>query len=354
MKLYLCNTPYQIIVAMQIALSVNRNQKNLILITDTVPAAEKVAANLKKTGGFFKAFAVKTKGISWKENMFQFPVCFKYDSILKKQLEESGIYGLLSEVDEYYFANVSGFAASLGLYLRRKKKNRKFSMYEDGVSSYSGIYEDAVRYRIHNENPVKRIRFAVFPSILKNVDRYYVFSPELMVWKCPYNVTPIPSIKKNIEEIRSALNSAFDYYSLSDSYEEKVIFFEESYVEDGIPVNDLEIVHHLEEKYGKNNIFIKSHPRVSVNRFQKQGFKTNSNTSVPWEVIALNKDLDSKVLVTMTSTAVVNSYFLFQTQAEMIFEYEALRNESNKRIVWTIEVIDRLKELFPEKFTNII
>ena len=169
-----------------------------------------------------------------------------------------------------------------------------------------------------------------------------------MTWNCK-KCKQIESISDNKAEITKTLNAIFNYNSIHDKYDEKVIFFEESYVADGIIVNDIELVECLAKIYGKENIIVKIHPRNPENRFKKLGYKTNVDTNIPWEVIALNIDLDTKILVSMTSTAVVSSFLLFHSNAKMIMEYKYFSID-NERLSKTIEVIEKIKEVFPDRF----
>ena len=66
---------------------------------------------------------------------------------------------------------------------------------------------------------------------------------------------------------------------------------------------------------GKDNIIVKVHPRNPENRFAKLGFKTNKNTSVPWEIIASNIDIENKVLITMFSQSVITPDILMNKKS---------------------------------------
>ena len=67
------------------------------------------------------------------------------------------------------------------------------------------------------------------------------------------------------------------------------------------------MVNKIAEVVGKENIFVKIHPRNKVNRFQKLGYVTNQNTEIPWEIIALNIPISEKVLLTIASGSALTS-----------------------------------------------
>lgn len=346
--IYLSNTPYQLIVAIQISITRNRNKKNIFLIGDTIPDAINIIKRMKKCQGFEKSYVINYKNSSWKEAMFHFPMSIFTTSKMKKTFNEPLILHYIKEAEEIFFSNVAGFTTAFVAFSQSINTNLKLSMFEDGVSSYSRIYEKSFNICSNSNNLFQQAFRIFFKPILTKVDNFFLFSPELLVWNCNCTVKKIQSITDNIKEIRKLLNIVFDYNSLKDSYEEKVIFFEESYIEDGMFVPDLEIVEKVIKKYGKSNVFIKAHPRVRNDRFLIRGIKKNIDTAIPWEVIAINKDIDKKILITMTSTAVVNSYLLLGSNANLIFEYEKLKIENNERILFTIEVIEKLEAIHPE------
>jgi hypothetical protein len=119
-------------------------------------------------------------------------------------------------------------------------------------------------------------------------------------------------------ELVTRLNRVFGYEESKDSYDRKIIFFEESYFADGYDVDDVACVERLAEICGKDNIMIKIHPRNKENRFRGLGYKTNENTFIPWEVIALNLDLTQKVLITIASGSAMTSLMNMGVKPERV------------------------------------
>ena len=60
-NLFLCNTPYQVIVATQIATSKYENNINDIIVTDKIADYESLYENIKKSGVFNKVTIWKIK-----------------------------------------------------------------------------------------------------------------------------------------------------------------------------------------------------------------------------------------------------------------------------------------------------
>ena len=79
---------------------------------------------------------------------------------------------------------------------------------------------------------------------------------------------------------------------------------------------------------GKNNMFIKTHPRSPNNRFIERGYNTNLNSSIPWEVICLNTDLSKTVLITLSSQSVFTPMFLLNKKTTSIIMFNMLNDKS--------------------------
>ena len=72
---------------------------------------------------------------------------------------------------------------------------------------------------------------------------------------------------------------------------------------------------------GKENIIVKIHPRNRINRFAEIGYTTNLNTSIPWEVVALNSDLQNCCLVTVFSQSAVLPFILLGKKTKSVLLY---------------------------------
>ena len=105
-------------------------------------------------------------------------------------------------------------------------------------------------------------------------------------------------------EYTQILNQFWNYNKESN-LKGKIIFLEESFYVDGRGNRDLEIINDIMKySYGRE-ILVKLHPRTRDNRFRKLGLSVYENTSVPWELLALNGDLDDTILVCVGSGAIL-------------------------------------------------
>ena len=348
--IYICSTLYQIIVAMQIQLCYYNSEKADIILTDSIKSSELLSRKISNTGFFDNVFTI-SKYKSCFNNVKQ--IIVKDPSNLIEKIEGSN-YPLIKEnrYKNILFANVNSQCLALAIWLRKKNKYANASMFEDGVATYSSIFGSVIAPK-KEKSLYKRIKRKFVYSIFDDLQDFFVFQPLIMLWKPNASIKEIPPIEKTKRTLQPLINSIFNYDELSDSYSEKVIFFEESYRADGINVNDLEIISLLEGIYGVENVLIKTHPRNSSEIFEARGNRTNKDKQIPWEVIAMNKAFSGKVLVSMTSTAVINSFFLFDLPVTYVMEYSALRSVTNDRVQATIKVIDKINQVYPNKFISI-
>lgn len=345
-----CNTHYQVLVAIQLKLTVYNDSEFDIIITDIVSNAANVVEMLRKIGIFSKVMHVKVAHMSFTGfTINDLNVFFKkaMDNDINNVLTEKNRY------KEYLFSNIGGYGTRLGRYVKKYSPKVKFSMFEDGLSSYSNLYGNTIKeFKRERVNKLNLKKFAslikrkILGAILAEVSTYWVFRPDVLVWDCDI-AKQIPSIENNKEELKNILNQLYDYENMQDKEIGKVIFFEESYVADGIDISDVDLVKTMESIYSKENIFIKRHPRSKINRFGELGYTTNKDYSVPWEVIALNMELNDKVLVTISSTAVANTFLLLNSDCKMIFKVSCIENIENERIKYTIEVIRNINKKYP-------
>ncbi len=310
-RLFLCNTVYQVLVAMWIKY-VNFNDDSCdVILSNHMNGFKSIAENLEKTKFFKNVYTVESFDYVFKPNKSNNSnnKFFKYFYKRFPNLKLKKYIKLDSKYDELYFSNYDLFTSLLYNALVNKNKHIKLYMFEDGTSSYSMLIKEFYEAtEIKHSTPMNFIFKNLIGEkyIYGNVSAMCVFNPEDMEWKPDFSVNRIPKIDCGNIEFKNAVNITFGYENLTDSYDERYIFFEEAYYAESGYTEDFELVKRLADIVGRENIFIKIHPRNPVNRFREAGFKTNNDTSIPWEVIALNKDLSDKRLVTIASSSILN------------------------------------------------
>jgi len=292
----------------------NNDFKADIIISDHFSGGEIICERIKESGKIFsEVYYAKTK--KYYDSNYNSKIN-KIKSLLTKKIIEETIQ-LNNNYDFYFCANADPFSVLLYNYLK-KFNNRKLKAcwFEDGLGTYSF---DKVYFERKNIS----LKYSLFKKIFgikiltDEIYNFFVFRPECMDWKPNAAIIKIPAIDKNDKEIINSLNAFWGYNNCKDNYNKKMIFFEDGFGDWDSNI-DVEIVKNFSEKVGKDNIIVKIHPRNSRNRFKELGFTTNVTLSIPWEVIALNTNVENTLLLTMYSQSVIMPFLLMGVKSKAV------------------------------------
>lgn len=284
--LFFCNTNYQLIVAMQIAISFKKNSS--IIVTNAIKNCEEIISNLKETR-FFEQVAyldVKTEN-----NLFE--------------LIRRCVFGYApKEIKDCVFDEFVGFNFDIPSHMvfaffYGKNRNIVVNRMEEGLMSLN-TPETSCRV-IEVSTQIRR--FLHKRNLRGSVSGVYCFSPKV-------NKSGIPSIQipliNKYSEIKDYLNTVFCKDRIFE-YKERYIFLSCIYdVEGGEAIGEFELAKAIADKVGKNNLLVKVHPRDDKEKYISSGLKVDENSSVPFEVIQINNDFSDKILITTLSGSILN------------------------------------------------
>lgn len=307
--LMICNTVYQILVASWIKTTLLQRDCVDIIISDHMNDYEKIAENMKKANLFNHVMTVESKAYAYAfERHYQTEKEEKLCKMFPNR-ELKHYVDLHKRYDALYTSNFDTFVQMLYDALYRRKRSIKLYIFEDGLSTYSKhsqmLYEST---KLSKEEAEKAKACPIFGKrvFYQHVEAMYVFNPELVEWSTDFSIQQLAHIDCANAAFKQAMNTVFGYENLEDTYSEKYIFFEESFYAETGYMEDVKLVEQLASVLGKENFLIKIHPRNPENRFAELGYKTNKNTAIPWELIAMNLDVTSKKLITISSTSILN------------------------------------------------
>ena len=159
-------------------------------------------------------------------------------------------------------------------------------------------------------------------------------------------------------EVKEILEIGFgiDKAKFLNQYSEKYIFFTSVYDFEGeSPIGEFEAICEIAKLVGKENLLIKKHPRDSRMIFEEHGFKVDSNSSIPWEALQFEINLNGKTLLTVNSGAVISTSLLFGSNVKSVYVYNICQYESNSLAVASIKNIDSLikSDFFKDRVPNV-
>lgn len=322
--LFLVNTPYQLMVTVGLRMNEFSENQADIVISDNIADYMKLSEKVRESGVFENVYTVNIKS----------EYTGNFSNTIMHRLIPS-VYEFNARYDIFLFANLDHSASDIYRFLRKRNKKIAVYMFEDGLASYSGWYSDFLcmfgsqpkEGEIFKRLWIKTLYYRFVDNVFLNVDKMFLLMPEIITYNPRFEIVKMNPLLSNEAKMLELYNRIFGYDGSVDRYEQDVIFFEESYFADEIMVNDVELVEKIASLIGKDKIFVKIHPRNPINRFKELGYMTNSNMSIPWEVIAMNIDLSEKTLVSIASVAVIEPSIMLKKKYKGILLFDILEND---------------------------
>ncbi len=308
-RLYVCETPFQLIVSLfLIKQNFKNNVINDLIVTDDFSGAKKITSNIKKSNLFKSVYYYKKNC----NNTFD-----KLKYLVNYKKLNKDIFGEYNDsYDEIYMWNYDSFTSTLRNSLNRKVK---CFIFEEGYISYFPYKDVISRPWLLKIINIKN-RF-IFRKNRENIDGIYLFEPELLMYnpKCP--IYKIDRTVYDLRDLSEIIDLIFESKRISKYYDKKYILFEENHPE----YKDFEIFKKIINIVGKDNVIIKLHPRRFQNRFESLGVKTLGSDGVPWEAIALSKEFNDNVLISISSGSITSYRMLCgkKSQCYLLYKIES-------------------------------
>ena len=355
-NLIICNSVYQILVALWLKHTRLRNEYVDLIVSDHMNNGTMLAERLEQCGLFEHVYYAQT--LDFAKFKIHLSRASRIGINIAPQRALSTFVNLSSDYSSLYVANVDYFAQLAFHALSRRNKEIQLLIFEDGLFTYSGLYE---KDYINTAIPVTSIPKQLLHSFLYhtrtiygNVAKLLLFHPEDLMWKPDFPVEALEKINSADVMFRDICNYVFSYKECPDCYDRKYIFLEESFYAEGAAINDCEVIEKISERVGRENIMIKIHPRNPENRFSKLGYKTNINTSIPWEVVIMNMDdISEKILLTISSSSILNPILIFGKTIRAYSLYNCIDHENCHSRLLSGEMWDAALKLF-QKHSDMI
>lgn len=333
LDLYICNSVYQLLVAMWIKRSRNSDIPGDLIVSNHLNNGCALAERIAAEGCFRNVYHVES--LDYARYRTPFSTKERYREELAPLKVLSAYWKNADTYSRVYMANPDRFSQLAFNALSRKNRNLKVVLFEDGMLTYSPMFrKDVEASRIELDRMLKRIAYRfVFRrrSICDHVSEILMFHPKDLDWEPWFPVSELAKIDCDDEPFRMMCNRVFGYDDSVDQYDRKYLFMEESFAAEGVPINDVQLLTQLAQRVGKDNVMVKIHPRNPINRFAAEGFKTNRNTSIPWELIVMNLgDISDMTLVTVASSSVLNPMMIFGKKVRAYSLYNLVDKSASK------------------------
>lgn len=316
-KLIVCETPFQIIIALYIKqLYTNSDDQVDIIIGDTFNGYENIADRIRNLNLFSNVYTANIK-IFFDRDKFK-----KISSILSvlnlKKIVRNTFGSNIIQYDEMYCWNYDPFTISIRSYFSIYKKAIKMFIFEEGYISYFPFDEVVNKQVATRVIEFRNKLFGIKDVTRQNIEALLLFEPDLLLYD---PLCPIYKMDRSIgmtSQFRKNVNDIFNAREAALKYDKKYIIFEENHPE----YDDEPIFDRIIEKVGKENVIIKLHPLRKEDRFFKKGIKTLGNDGVPWEAICYAGEFADKVLIAIGSGSITSYRMLFGNHMNAFLLYK--------------------------------
>lgn len=318
MKLIICDTYSQLIEAIQMKITLFKDDVVDIRISDHSVGAEMVSDRLQRLNIFNNVYFVKTKKFIYERTKLESLIDvlkYNFGSIPKVQIK---LY------DEIIYYNTNLIIFAIGDYYKKIAHECIWSRMEEGLFSYDTDFESGFRV----EYTKKLRKFIRRENVINNVSNYYCYFPKLKKNKWGWNIVKIPALINTKDRLVNILNTIFDYKY--EDIKEKVIFFASSSDVDGEPYGETELILKIAKILQEKNVIVKIHPRDNRTIYKEKGINVMKNSLIPWELIQMNLQGEKKILLTVNSGAFVSITALLDDNLKGYFLFDEISEKNDK------------------------
>lgn len=287
-----------------------------IVLSDHMGAYESIAEKLNRLHVFGRVYTAKIVDAQrldtiWKKTVRVFKIIARDTSIVHRQSDLERL-----DYDELIFNSMHYFDACLYYELKKKNPGLILRRFEEGFSSgFSRDINMSGSARLQ-----ERLHVVLHRPSLHEEKTMYFYEPDMVLFEKGDIVQPLPKMDRNDEDMQRIIRGLFGAANEGE-YDKKYIYFEGSYLADGIDMHEEAFVDLIAKEVGKENLIVKRHPRVLSDRFSERGIRVNQTLGVPWEAVIMSIDLSEKVFITIQSGSVLSPRILLGENAPTYMLY---------------------------------
>lgn len=307
---FIASVPFTLIEAIHFTITYNLDAD--VYITKSFSDAENVADRLRKAKVFTQVYLVENVLLEYPINMKQcFNVVTNGWKLVKDLKKRSYDYG-------YY--NNSGWLINSIFYTGFLKGNRqcKHRFIEHGYSTLLNSYGNKPVYL---RLLVSLFGFKCMDGTM--LEALYMFEPGLLRVHQDGEKRQMPKMDRNNKKFRDAVNMAFGFDAEHNEFsEKKVIIMEEG--PQKVKFDKSAFWSEVISMIDISKAIIKPHPRLKESTLSQYGIPVCKNNSVPWEVVAINTDMEDKTQLCMFSGSCLHPMYCFGIESRVIMLYKLL------------------------------
>lgn len=329
-RLIICTTYSQLLLAVQLKLTLFKDDEVDLWLSDTSKGSEEVYKRLNDILLFHQVSFVEYQKFLYNQGVAK--------NLLDVIRYNFGVISEFSFYDEIIFHNLTLKIYEIADYYHKMDYNTKWSRFEEGIFSYNS--DVAKSHRVSISRKIRKITNR--PDVFLLISRYYCVFPSLKDTYKEWEFVAIPNFSVTINSLRKYLNHIFNYYPEKLN---RYIYFASSSDIDNTPFGETELVIKLADYVGKDNLLVKMHPRDKRSVYADHGIKVMENSFIPWEVIQINIKPSDCIFLTVNSGSFITITAMLNKPVLGYFLYNIVNCHTDTFITRKNEIHNMLKKL---------
>lgn len=324
--IFICNTYMQLITAIQMKTAMFSDRRADLVLSDHSVNAANVCENTRKLQIFDHVHFVRSRELEYNYSAIsdlahRFKLLLGDNGFFEPAIEWKAGYKVI-----FAFNSCDQIVQYIYSMSARKGTTPELKCYEEGILSCFAMFDNICGRRDKLFEHICRLFGIKCPY--GNVKEYYCYYPELYP-SATDKVYPIPLISRDRDSITDLLNGAFSYDPDRDVYPQKYIFFGTALDIDGFDVGEADLVLRIADLVGKDNLLVKLHPRDRRGIYEEYGIAVSRSSSIPWEVIQINRDFSDHVFLSVNSGSVLNASAMLGDDIPTFYLYPLVRGKND-------------------------
>lgn len=312
------STPYQILVALQLSKTVLKNKSIDLYVLNHFENAHQLYERIRGLSYFENVYyseVKKIRDLSLENNKYK--RAFKLGSVFNnyKKIAEDYFCFDNKKYKQVFLSYPDTIIQVAIRYLKDINPNIIVNYFEDGIGSYiTNIFVRSKKRDIFNH-------LFGYSNLLNKNSKLFLFSPTLFSGELPkgMEIIGIPHINLDDKSLIKDINYIFNVKDNIDE-PENILYFEQPMDGPNIKI-DKKIANLIKQVNESFQLSVKMHPR-SNNEILYEGVEILSTNNIPWEIFAMNTNIEEKILLAYNSTTLVTNKMLFNQEPTIVFLYE--------------------------------
>lgn len=315
-----CDTPFQIMMAVHLLQTKLKECGVDVIITDHIKNYKMLSENLAALRVFRKTYFMRAYDLDYRKGEFAFTELQYADYVFHRKKYLNRLIQLEGVYDEFFVTDILESTNLIYDSLLSVNPKLKAVFYEEGPVSVLCDQNNQFLPKYYSNDSVFRkciFKTAGYKTINGNFSYGYSSINAIAGTSYYFQIHDIPKLYRDNLQYIETLNQIWNY-APSKAIGQSFVFFEESFFMNHIESNDMRIIKDIIDTVGKENVLVKLHPRSRVNRFEEYGIKTNQDSSIPWELIALNCVNPNQTLIAVSSGSLIHPQLYWGVKQNVI------------------------------------